>query len=108
LTSPAIASDALPNKRHGVRAANRREEAFEKDGPAYKRLRANGVQPRGIDGAAVVEQMANSVLEVEMGRSLGTAQDQRRAQEISSDLLGRDCTEEGKKIGVAKRDEVPA
>jgi hypothetical protein len=33
--------------------------------PAYKRLRKNGVQPKGIDGAAALEARASTVAEVE-------------------------------------------
>lgn len=45
-----------------------RERRWEKDMPAYKRLRQNRVQPRGIDGSATLEAKANSQFEVERGR----------------------------------------
>ncbi len=37
----------------------------ERDVPAYKRLRADGVQPQTVHGAAVLEQTANTVEQVE-------------------------------------------
>src|ERR1700722_17172411 len=43
------------------------ESRWEKDMPAYQRLRANGIQPKSIDGCAKLESSANSQLEVEMG-----------------------------------------
>jgi hypothetical protein len=46
------------------------ERRWEKDMPAYKRLRQNGLQPKGIDGSAQLETRANDRLEVEMGHLL--------------------------------------
>lgn len=105
MASPAIAADALPNKKHGVRAINQREKNWDRDMPAYKRLRKQGLQPRGIDGAGDIEALADSPLEVEMGKKLGKEKDVRRAQEISSELLGNDVTKTGTEIGKAKREE---
>jgi hypothetical protein len=44
-------------------------------------------------------------LEIEMGRPLGKDKDIRRAQEISSELLGKDVTKTGSEIGKTKRGE---
>jgi hypothetical protein len=43
------------------------ESRWEKDMPAYQRLRWNGLQPPKIDGCAQLEQRANSQMEIEMG-----------------------------------------
>ena len=43
---------------------NQREAGWDKDIPAYKRLRADGLQPRQVDGAAHLEAAANDPLEV--------------------------------------------
>ena len=51
-----IAAAALPNKRHGVRAANAREAELNADLPAYKRMRRAGLQPKGTKGAAELER----------------------------------------------------
>ena len=48
-----------------VAEINQRAKNWDKDMPAYKRLRANGVQPKGIDGAAALEAKASTVAEVE-------------------------------------------
>lgn len=48
-----------------ARQVNETEAEWERDIPAYCRLRRNGVQPPGIDGAARLEATANSKAEVE-------------------------------------------
>lgn len=42
-----------------------REAGWDKDIPAYKRLRKEGIQPRNIDGAAELEAKANTEWEIE-------------------------------------------
>jgi hypothetical protein len=53
----------------GARVAevNTTERNWNKDMPAYKRLRANGLQPKKIDGAAEVEKKAQESWQVETG-----------------------------------------
>jgi len=53
----------------GARVAetNQIERNWNKDMPAYKRLRANGLQPKKIDGAAEVEKKAQESWQVETG-----------------------------------------
>lgn len=51
-----IGADALPNKRHGVRAADERERRLNDDLPAYKRMRRAGLQPPSTKGAAELER----------------------------------------------------
>lgn len=48
-----------------VATVNQRAKNWDKDMPAYKRLRQNGLQPRGIDGAAEVEKRATESWQVE-------------------------------------------
>ncbi len=43
------------------------EARWERDMPAYRRLRDNGLQPPHIDGCAQLETRASSQLEIEMG-----------------------------------------
>jgi len=54
----AIAPSATPTRAGGAKAAevNARESRWNKDMPAYKRLRREGVQPERIDGAAGLER----------------------------------------------------
>lgn len=50
-----------------VAQINQTERGWNKDMPAYKRLRANGLQPKKIDGAAEVEKRAQEAWQVETG-----------------------------------------
>jgi hypothetical protein len=43
------------------------ESRWERDMPAYQRLRHHGLQPRQIDGCADLETHADSQLEIELG-----------------------------------------
>jgi hypothetical protein len=53
----------------GKRAAeiNATESRWQKDMPAYKRLRADGLQPKQIDGCANIEKKAKESWQVETG-----------------------------------------
>ena len=50
-----------------VAETNTTERNWNKDMPAYKRLRADGLQPKKIDGAANVEKRAQEGWQVETG-----------------------------------------
>lgn len=43
-------------RREALQSSREFEKAMAADMPAYKRLRADGLQPQGITGAALVEQ----------------------------------------------------
>lgn len=61
----AFGSNSTTTRGGRVAEANNRAKGWEKDMPAYKRLRQNGVQPKSIDGAARLEATASTVAEVE-------------------------------------------
>jgi hypothetical protein len=48
-----------------VKAINQREKGWNRDMPAYKRLREQGLQPRQIDGAALLESSATEKWQIE-------------------------------------------
>ena len=50
-----------------VEQTNKVERNWQKDMPAYKRLRKEGLQPKRIDGAAKLEQKAEHKWQVETG-----------------------------------------
>jgi hypothetical protein len=50
-----------------VEQTNKVERNWQKDMPAYKRLRREGLQPKRIDGAAEVEKKAEHKWQVETG-----------------------------------------
>lgn len=86
---PSIAAAALPNKNAGVLAIDRTEAGWSKDMPAYSRLRREGLQPKGIDGAARLEAHANTQTELAMGRLMPEAK-VREGVERSSEILGKE------------------
>lgn len=53
-----------------VESINKTERNWQKDMPAYKRLRQEGLQPKRIDGAAEVEKKAEHKWQVETGIGL--------------------------------------
>lgn len=63
-----ISSIGIPPSAGGneaVRAIDSTERQWHKDIGAYKRLRADGLQPRSIDGAHVKEALATTREQVE-------------------------------------------
>lgn len=69
--SVSLAPSATPSRRGGAEASRiaATERQWTTDGDAYKRLRADGLQPPGIDGSAVLEARANHPVEVAAGRT---------------------------------------
>jgi len=83
-----IAAGALPSRMGHVVEIDQRERRWSRDMDAYRRLRADGLQPPRIDGAAVLEQEARTRYEVESGRILGREAD--RAAEVDSAIKAGD------------------
>lgn len=50
-----VAASALENKGVTIRDADAREKRWDTDIPAYRRMRHKGMQPKGIDGSARLE-----------------------------------------------------
>ena len=48
-----------------VEETNQREKRWNKDMPAYKRLRKQGLQPRGIEGSSLLEKHATERWQIE-------------------------------------------
>lgn len=61
----SFGANTTTTKGQSVAEINQRAKNWDKDMPAYKRLRKNGVQPKSIDGAAALEAKASTVAEVE-------------------------------------------
>lgn len=62
-----VGSNSTTTRGQRVAEVNQTERNWNKDMPAYKRLRADGLQPRKIDGAAEVEKKAKEKWQVETG-----------------------------------------
>lgn len=67
LLSVGVAPSATPSRGGGARAAEigATERQWDRDFPAYKRLRAEGLQPRRSDGCAELEQRATDRHQIE-------------------------------------------
>lgn len=62
-----MATNSTTTRGKRVSEVNQTERNWNKDMPAYKRLRADGLQPKRIDGAAEVEKKAKEKWQVETG-----------------------------------------
>lgn len=60
-----MGSNSTTTKGAKVAEINQRASSWDKDMPAYKRLRQEGLQPRSIDGAARLESTATTEAQVE-------------------------------------------
>jgi hypothetical protein len=62
-----VGSNSTTTRGAKVAEVNQTERNWNRDMPAYKRLRAEGLQPSRIDGAAEVERKAKEAWQVETG-----------------------------------------
>lgn len=77
---------AMPT-RHPKAAINAASEVeMTKDVDAYRRLRKNGTQPKGVNGAAAMEQSASTKFEIESGRLFKKAKTARTYEETQRHL----------------------
>lgn len=67
VSSVQVSPAATPSRSPGAAAINRKESGWERDMPAYRRLRSQGYQPQGIDGCGDLESRAETREEIEMG-----------------------------------------
>jgi hypothetical protein len=61
----------------GTQPQTQFEKRLDKDRPAYKRLKDEGLQPARVSGAAELEKRAQSRWEIEAGRILPDSQAKR-------------------------------
>lgn len=77
-----LSAEATPNRRPQPVDINRRDKVLEKDLAAYKRLRHDGLQPRGIDGSAAAENRVNSQFDFTYGRYFSRSEETRVAEAV--------------------------
>jgi hypothetical protein len=67
---PMLSASVTPTKKGAARAIqiDKTEAGWQKDIPAYVRLRKQGYQPVGIDGSAKMESEATTRFEIESGK----------------------------------------
>lgn len=60
-----MGSNSTTTRGARVEETNQREKGWNRDMPAYKRLRKQGLQPRQIDGCSVLEKGATERWQIE-------------------------------------------
>ena len=75
----------------GLWAAKKEEATLTRDGEAYKRLRADGYQPKSINGSADLERDATTRFEIESGRAYKPG-DVKTALTQFEDVMGHSVT----------------
>lgn len=86
IATVGVSADAMQTRKPRVASSNALERQWQRDMPAYKRLRSDGLQPNRIDGSARLEKEASTPLEVQMGKTFGKRANfaQRFHEELSS------------------------
>lgn len=69
-----LSAEATPTSKGNVLALARRDSRFDKDAPAYKRMRHRGLQPDHIDGCAQLEDRVGSQEEIDYARAIRVAE----------------------------------
>lgn len=73
-----------------AKAASDRESRWEKDMPAYRRLRNQGYQPPHIDGSHALERDATTKFEIESGKAFpGQEREVKEAVDFFEQGTGR-------------------
>ena len=76
-----IAPSALEGKGEAVRASNATEARWQQDMPAYKRMRNKGMQPKGVDGAARLEDKVGDQADIVYRKMLDQGVSRERIME---------------------------
>lgn len=85
MTPPLISASATPNRSGAPRVLqiDATEKQWDKDRPAYKRLRMDGMRPPHVDGAARLEAQATNDLEVNTGLQYGPIPERRVKEQVT-------------------------
>ena len=92
LRSISVSAQATPSRDRSRETveAHAREKKWNKDMPAYRRLRDEGLQPPHIDGADKLEATATDKIEITAGKSLGNHLDTvKEIQTLQRELMWR-------------------
>lgn len=103
MVPPLISIDALPNKSPDARQQVARDRQWDLDMPAYKALRKDGLQPRTIDGSAMIQANADDRMEVEMGRKI-PANKRSVAQDAAAEIKENERKGVASEIGQTLRE----
>lgn len=84
--SVGFSATAMPTRSPNVAQTAATEREMTKDLGAYKRLRKNNLQPKGVNGAAAMEQAASTRFEIESGRLHKSPKIARKYEETQKHL----------------------
>lgn len=84
--SIAFGASATPFRRADTVSKDAMEDRWHADMPAYKRLKADGIQPQQIDGCAALEAHAEHRKQIEMHTLAGDAKSYDLGERISQDI----------------------
>lgn len=88
--STVVLNTGDANSNTAYHAVEAREKRWNRDMPAYKRLRDQGYQPAHIDGAADLERDATTRFEIESGQVFkGKEKQVTEAVQFVEDLTGK-------------------
>jgi len=68
ISTISFGTGTAPTRRAGAEVVEARERRWNRDMPAYKALRAQGLQPPRIDGSAELMEKAETRFEIESGK----------------------------------------
>ena len=63
-----VSAEAMPTRKPRVAEVNAKQAQWDRDMPAYKAMRQQGIQPPSVDGAADLQAQASDKCEIEMGK----------------------------------------
>lgn len=86
LLTVGVAASSMPTRHPQAVGDEAREQRWNRDMPAYKRLRADGVQPQRIDGSADMEKRATDTFEVEMGMAASSKKGLHAVRSLLADV----------------------
>lgn len=84
----SVAPSATPSRKGGARAAdiNATEKRWHRDMDAYASMRAQGIQPRQIDGSDELSARAADKMEVEAGHVLKSKAERDLARDAIAEM----------------------
>ena len=84
-----VAASCMPTRSNiNFDKSHEKESLQAKDMAAYKRLRKEGLQPRGIDGSSHLEKHAESKYEIKAGKTFREAKHAHKTEKLLNDALG--------------------
>lgn len=109
MVPPKISVYATPHKGDEVKRVDAADKRLEGDLSAYKALRRQGYQPKGIDGAAVLQRDATDPIDIAMGKKAFVDKSSyQKAREVNQALAENSKSDFASEMGKVLPRKVPA